>query len=293
MSLAEMLRPKKPMEIDQSDGKTEGKRLSEEDPSGSPSKRRQGGATAPPAKGRGRGKSRDATSSRRDQSLLKAMSELTLRHEDSINSLQADLSFVSYLETPGHSSVSVIPTLVEIKEEHQRGTDPRPLRQKLFLSFMDYFAKQIQKAAADKDLVQAGAKDGLIKVEGSSQVHFLYQKWDSEKNVITVDVSTPPLHIKDLLSIIKDVAAQSEQQGVINRFMLSRAITKDMSGGPVRAQIQISQFSEPALRNHLLKLVGSTAWTFVGANFRGGDVRRSPLAVQVERLSRREASSSA
>ena len=293
MSLAEMLRAKTPMEVDKAD-KADGKRQSEMEQQGSPSKRRQGGKPAQtPPKGRGRGKQREATDKRPDQSLLRAMSALTLRHEDSINVLQADLSFVSYLETPGKTTASAIPALVKVRDEHQQVTDARPLRQKLFLALMDYLAQQIQKAVADKDLVQAGVTDGIIKLEGSSQVLFAYQRWDSTKNELVIDTNTQPLHTKDLLVCIREISTQGGQAGAISRFTLSRAITKEMTGGPVRVQIQVSQISEPMLRSNLLQLVGRTAWAFIGANLRGGDVRRSPLAVQVERLTKQEVSSSA
>ena len=112
MSLAEKLRAKTPMEIDKTEGK-EGKRQAETEQAGSPHKRRPGGAGASSkAKGNGRGRPQERSGKSSEQSLLRAMSALTLRHEDSINALQADLSFVSYLETPGQSAVSVIPSLV-------------------------------------------------------------------------------------------------------------------------------------------------------------------------------------
>ena len=296
MSLAEMLRAKAPMEVDKTENKPEGKRQSEEGQAGSPNKRRTGGKPSPSqAKGRGRGKARSVTLNQGDQNddaLLKAMSALALRHEDSINTLQADLSFISYLETPGQTVASALPALVEVKEAHQQSADTRPLRQRLFTAFMDHFAKEVQKAIANADLIQAGVKDGLMKLEGSSQVSFLYQKWDSAANKLVMDTDAEPLHTKDLLVIIREVTAQSESAGVISRFHLSRAITKDMSGGPVRAHIQLSQLSEPALRSQLNRLIGCTAWTLIGANFRKADVRRSPLAEQVAKLSRKEASSS-
>ena len=293
MALREMLRTKQPMEIEKAEGKADGKRQSEAEQQGSPSKRRQGGKPAQTSpKGKGRGKQKEAPEGRNEQSLLRAMSALTLRHEDSINVLQADLSFISYLETPGKMTASAIPTLVQVKDEHQQGADTRPLRQKLFLALMDYFVKQIQKVVANTELVQAGVKDGIIKLEGSSQVLFAYQRWDSEKNELVLESNMQPMHIKDMLVTVREISTQGEQAGAISRFTFSRAITKDMSGGPVRVQIQISQLSDPSLRSQMMKLVGCTAWAFIGANLRSGDVRRSPLAVQVERLTRKEVSSS-
>ena len=284
-----MLQAKNPMEVDKQDGK----RQPDEDHANSPpNKRRQEGKQkTQPGKSRGKGKPGSSSESHKDDNLLRAMSALTLRHEDSINTLQADLSFVSYLETPGRTAVSAIPVLAAVQQAHQQNVDTRPLRQKLFTALMEHPDKQIQRLVADQEMIQAGVKDGLLQVEGSSQVHFAFQKWDSSANTLIMDKEAQPVHTKDLLMTIREIMKHNEVPGAISRFQISRSLTKDMSGGPVRVQIQISQISEPAFRTLLQKLVGCTAWTLIGANFRKGDVRRSPLAVQVEKLSRKEASS--
>ena len=81
MSLAEKLRAKTPMEIDKTEGK-EGKQQAETEQAGSPRKRRPGGAGASSkAKGNGRGRPQERSGKSSEQSLLRAMSALTLRHE--------------------------------------------------------------------------------------------------------------------------------------------------------------------------------------------------------------------
>ena len=110
---------------------------------------------------------------------MRAMSALALRHEDSINTLQADLSFIVYLDTPGKTAASAIPALVQTQREHKQTSEGIPLRQKLLLALFSQLESQIQKVVADKDLIQAGVHDGLLKQEGSSEVHFVYQMWDA------------------------------------------------------------------------------------------------------------------
>ena len=224
---------------------------------------------------------------------MRAMSALALRHEDSINTLQADLSFIVYLDTPGKTAASAIPALVQTQREHKQTSEGIPLRQKLFLALFSQLESQIQKVVADKDLIQAGVHDGLLKQEGSSEVHFVFQTWDATAAKQVLNNSVKPISTKEILLILREIASLAGTPGSISRFQISRSLTVDMAGGPVRVQIQLGQFATTDLRDRLQSLVGSTVWLLIGANFRKGDIKRSPLALQIERLSKREASSSA
>ena len=224
---------------------------------------------------------------------MRAMSALALRHEDSINTLQADLSFIVYLDTPGKTAASAIPALVQTQREHKQTSEGIPLRQKLLLALFSQLESQIQKVVADKDLIQAGVHDGLLKQEGSSGVHFVYQMWDATAAKQVPNDSIKPIPTKEILQTLREIASLAGTPGSISRFQISRSLTVDMAGGPVRVQIQLGQFATTDLRDRLQSLVGNTVWLLIGANFRKGDIKRSPLAMQIERLSKREASSSA
>ena len=204
---------------------------------------------------------------------MRAMSALALRHEDSINTLQADLSFIVYLDTPGKTAASAIPALVQTQREHKQTSEGIPLRQKLFIALFSQLESQIQKVVADKDLIQAGVHDGLLKQEGSSEVLFVYQTWDATAAKQVLNDSVKPISTKKILLILREIATLAGTPGSITRFQISRSLTVDMAGGPVRVQIQLGQFATTDLRK--------------------GDIKRSPLALQIERLSKREASSSA
>ena len=127
---------------------------------------------------------------------MRAMSALALRHEDSINTLQADLSFIVYLDTPGKTAASAIPALVQTQREHKQTSEGIPLRQKLLLALFSQLESQIQKVVADKDLIQAGVHDGLLKQEGSSEVHFVYQTWDATAAKQVPNDSVKPISTK-------------------------------------------------------------------------------------------------
>ena len=129
---------------------------------------------------------------------MRAMSALALRHEDSINTLQADLSFIVYLDTPGQTAASAIPALVQTQREHKQTSEGIPLRQKLLLALFSQLESQIQKVVADKDLIQAGIHDGLLKQEGSSEVHFVYQTWDATAAKQVLNDSVKPISTKEI-----------------------------------------------------------------------------------------------
>ena len=194
------------------------------------------------------------------------MSALALRHEDSINTLQANLSFIVYLDTPGKTAASAIPALVQTQREHKQTSEGLPLRQKLFIALFSQLESQIQKVVADKDLIQAGVHDGLLKQEGSSEVLFVYQTWDATaaKQVLNfLNDSVKPISTKEILLILREIASLAGTPGSISRFQISRSLTVDMAGGPVRVQIQLGQFATTDLRDRLQSLVGSTVWLLI------------------------------
>ena len=138
---------------------------------------------------------------------MRAMSALALRHEDSINTLQADLSFIVYLDTPGKTAASAIPALVQTQREHKQTSEGIPLRQKLLLALFSQLESQIQKVVADKDLIQAGVHDGLLKQEGSSEVHFVYQMWDATAAKQVPNDSVKPISTKEILQTLREIAS--------------------------------------------------------------------------------------
>ena len=148
---------------------------------------------------------------------MRAMSALALRHEDSINTLQADLSFIVYLDTPGKTAASAIPALVQTQREHKQTSEGIPLRQKLLLALFLQLESQIQKVVADKDLIQAGVHDGLLKQEGSSEVHFVYQMWDATAAKQVPNDSVKPISTKEILQTLREIASLARTPGSISR----------------------------------------------------------------------------
>ena len=58
-----------------------------------PKRQRQSQSTKP----KGRGKGGQASAATSDASLISAMAKLVLRHEDSLNSMLSDITYVSYM----------------------------------------------------------------------------------------------------------------------------------------------------------------------------------------------------
>ena len=156
---------------------------------------------------------------------MRAMSALALRHEDSINTLQADLSFIVYLDTPGKTAASAIPALVQTQREHKQTSEGIPLRQKLLIALFSQLESQIQKVVADKDLIQAGIHDGLLKQEGSSEVLFVYQTWDATAAKQVLNDSVKPISTREILLILREIASLAGTPGSISRFQISRSIS--------------------------------------------------------------------
>ena len=250
MSLAERLKSTGKMEVDP----PQGKRQSETAQQGSPPKRRPEDPSAKTdegrrtPKGRGRGRGKTTSGGQEAGELMRAMSALALRHEDSINTLQADLSFIVYLDTPGKTAASAIPALVQTQREHKQTSEGIPLRQKLLLALFSQLESQIQKVVADKDLIQAGVHDGLLKQEGSSEVHFVYQMWDATAAKQVPNDSVKPISTKEILQTLREIASLAGTQEASAGFRFrglspwtwqeARSVSKSSLGN---SRLQISE----------------------------------------------------
>ena len=176
---------------------SQGSKRPEASTSSPPKRQRQ----SPSSKPKGRGKGNQATDSNTDASLISAMAKLVLRHEDSLNSMLADIAYVSFMRTDNHS---VIHTLAASSQEWKQDQSiAETLRMHQVRTLLQTILTRMDRLESDKAAIEHLKHKGQC-IEG--RWHFEAWSPDSKKLAIT---ATEPLEPKKA----KEEGEGNHQQG--------------------------------------------------------------------------------
>ena len=116
-----------------------------------------------------------------------------------------------------------------------------------------------------------------------------YVRYNPETKRSEVDATRDPLGLPEVLERIAAVKEATSQKGTITRFIPSRKLAAEMTGGAVRFLIQLPAGGAgriDALHNHLQHLTNHSAFVLISASLSPGSQQRSPLAKQLEKAMR-------
>ncbi|CAE7657367.1 unnamed protein product, partial [Symbiodinium sp. KB8] len=180
------------------------------------------------------------------QKVISMMQRLVLRHEDSINLLKLDFSFVAHMRL--NIPVSVVHMLYvaadgwrKLKAQEPQKLD-RPMRTSLFVCFFAELKTRIQALDSRPADVDKMAELGWL-VKGAP-VTWQYLKWDAATQRHVIDTAKPPLPNTEILEHVDTLLANVVTTNRLARFHPTRPLADGMQGESIVFLIQVGNLGD-------------------------------------------------
>ena len=162
------------------------KRADEPDEDDSPTKKiRQSEPKNMPkqkAKGRGRGTGRGVS----NEKVLQSLTRLSINHEDSLNTLQQELSWVMYLTT---GELSILPSIYAEKSKDASKLST-PFRTRAMRVVLEQTLERVEQIQTKEEVLVDAEKEGwVVRVKDTEAPAFVYQQWSSEQDKTVHDTA--------------------------------------------------------------------------------------------------------
>ena len=213
--------------------------------------------------------SQDPTSS-----LVTAMARLLLRHDEQLVALTSEVTFISYARTDEHT---VLPQLFSELRQTQSSRSLTPPRQVLTVRFFRELKDRLLAVSKDRGMQEKLMEEGIVNSEGE----FPFYEWSTTEQRLT-ETLEEPLNTSQVVSGLGDTLARlSTDPDHVRMFKTSRPLSANMTGGPVRLQIQFSM--KPASAELIDSLQARSA-VRLSCDFQRQGTQVSPLVRQIRAL---------
>ena len=179
---------------------------------------------------------------------IQALQKCTLRHEDSIQILRREVSFVVFLRTGVDASIVGPLATARAAWTRQKEQDPKsltkPMRATMFACWMnELLARAIglpSKPEAVKRLVDMKSLDA----EGQG---WRYLKWDQEAKILVPDEARAVVASSQTIEILQDVLRCSMDSTAVTRFFPMRPLTPELKGEAITVILQFALRGESSV----------------------------------------------
>ncbi|CAE7330741.1 unnamed protein product, partial [Symbiodinium microadriaticum] len=211
-----------------------------------------------------------------------AQQRLALRHEDSINLMKLEFSFVAHMRL--NIPASVVHMLYvaadgwrKLKAQEPQKLD-RPMRTSLFVCFFAELKTRIQALDKRQDDVDKMAELGWL-VKGVP-VTWQFLKWDGATQRNVIDTTKPPLTNAEVLEHIDVLLANAVATNSLARFHPTRPLAEGMQGESIVFLIQVGNFGDAciSIRSSLKALCHNAVLQLVATQLKTDRASRSTLA---------------
>ncbi|OLQ08728.1 LINE-1 retrotransposable element ORF2 protein [Symbiodinium microadriaticum] len=216
------------------------------------------------------------------QRAISMMQRLALRHEDSINLMKLEFSFVAHMRL--NIPASVVHMLYvaadgwrKLKAQEPQKLD-RPMRTSLFVCFFAELKTRIQALDKRQDDVDKMAELGWL-VKGVP-VTWQFLKWDGATQRNVIDTTKPPLTNAEVLEHIDVLLANAVATNSLARFHPTRPLAEGMQGESIVFLIQVGNFGDAciSIRSSLKALCHNAVLQLVATQLKTDRASRSTLA---------------
>ena len=174
-----------------------------------------------------------------------------LRHEDSINLLKLEYSFVAHMKIGMPASVVAMLYVAADGWRKLKANEPekldRPMRTSLFVCFFAEFKARLTGLEEKPDDVAKMAQLGWLTPGPPLTWQFL--KWDPVAQRSVVDSSKPPLTSSEVLEHVDTLLANVVATNSLARFHPTRPLTGDMQGDNVVFLIQVGNVTDSSAQS--------------------------------------------
>ena len=219
------------------------------------------------------------------QKLVGMMQRLVLRHEDSINLLKLDFSFVAHMRVNIPSSVVHMLYVAADGWRKLKANEPqkldRPMRTSLFVCYFAELKERLQNIASRTDDVEKMSDLGWL-VKGEPMA-WQYLRWDAGAQRNVVDSSKPPLTTAEILEHIDVLLKHVVTSNSLARFHPTRPLVDGMQGESIVFLIQVGNLGDSSmhLRSSLKILCHNVVLQLVASQLKEDRLLRSTLATNI------------
>ena len=246
---------------------------------GSGNGRRSGQDKDKDSKWYGRQWHEDETESLKRQ--LASVQRLLMRHEDAINVLKAEHSYVLHMKINIPSSI--VPSLSKARagwhalrsEKPQEIT--RPMRVTLWTCVLQEWLARLVALPSVPETMENLEKLGWY-IQAKNE--FPYLQWKADTQQLVPDTGKTPLPYEQSKAMLQDLIRVSVSAGVISRFFPTRPLAAEMRGESVTFLLQLCMRGDDSQRAHevLNAFCGSACSLVVGMQIKPDRGVRSGLA---------------
>ena len=207
--------------------------------------------------------------------------QLALRHEDNINLLRLDRSFILIMKTSGQESL--LPALYDVsaqwKDAKELGQTECSLRIALFKCLILEIKSRATLVVEDETKIAQAIKMGWIKKEEGKEPAWTSLVYDKNTKLEIPAPDLGPLLHSDLIQQL-DRLLEGMDNHTLQRFHATRPLATEYQGEVVAFLLEISNRGNPCQRMHhaLVTLCQSSAMHLVGARLKRETQKRAPLA---------------
>ena len=232
-----------------------------------------------------------STSSHEIQLALQHLQRLILRHEDLLNLIRSEFSFILFFRTS--VPCAIIKPLFGAQRawRTQKESNPESLKSPMRTVLMGCVIKELnarlealrtetqtdqQKKLNDMGWLQPGANEDPI---------WSYLKWDAAKQCLIKDDARAGISFSKVMATVAAMQILIAHQDTLQRFHPTRPLTEKMSG-PVLAfclQTGIRTSEAARLHGYLTELSGCACTQLIGLSIRPERPQRSALALKISK----------
>eukprot|EP00439_Symbiodinium_sp_Y106_P051758 s5093_g6.t3 len=219
-----------------------------------------------------------------------ALQKLTLRHEDVLSSLKAELSWALFLRVD--MKASVVKPLYAMQQEWRdlKKKSPNQLQGPMCVSLVrtlfKEFGKRIEMLPQQTEQLKIVRNLGWMEPEA---LVWRYVQWGPAAERLKPQIDREGVPLEKVAALIASIQELVAKEGAVRRFHPNRKLEATMGGHNLTFGLQMSICGEASksIREHLAILSGLAATQLIGMGLRPERPGRSHLANQIQRQIRK------
>ena len=204
------------------------------------------------------------------QSEIRTIRTLLVRHDQALNQLAVDRTYVLFFSTTDMSTLAMLRTVTNHwREQYTQGSCTTTLRAALLTSLWLEMEARLTKFEQDAAAIKVMVEKGLF-LEAPS-------RWAQEKKAQVTD--QPHLSSDELKAAIKTLKAAAMTEGVIHKFAPTQKLGANITAQAVVFTLVLTTRARAErVHTEMTKLVNSAAMSLIGLRLRPEKLQLSPLA---------------
>ncbi|CAE7212621.1 TRPT1 [Symbiodinium natans] len=213
---------------------------------------------------------------------LKTLVKTALRHEHQLTILEADRSYVFFLDTTNHGIVSMlIQASATWNTKFEEGTVNTSLRATLWGVLLMEWKARLEKIESDAKVLQVAETAGWAT---RSPLQWIYNEWNPVQKK-ALPSSRDNLTHEDAKKAVNQLITNTAKDNTVHRFQSLRPLKPDLQAEVITMVLTLTVHQQAAAVYHDLDLLANNcAGKLIGLRLRRERVGKTTLTKELERL---------